>query len=794
MGIGSTGGELRHHMTTARAKRSQMSAETLQAWCALVLRHARLIVLLMCLSGCMGLALYVFKRPVYSAKALFRVTSEERVLSQEEFFKDTQFFTMVAAISKPYMVEKIAATLGIKGDYREITERHLRRVRARKLPSTGEPGLTEIEVSVFAYSRELTTVWLDRAMQVYYEERDRRRREDRLEIIRECREEMNRMQAEMRAYAAKQDAFRERNAWDEICSAWNEYEGVPRRLQEVKARLAELADLRASLDKTNLTTVERLSILAAKGWPQRGPRVGQVFDQTPAFEARRPVPLAFERVLADGGTPAAAEAVPAAEPAHPEPLPQAGGSEGAFVVIPGMNPGPTGGWEVLYQEKLLLEGQRAEIGRTYLAGHPRMRAVMKRLESVEADLLSKYNAALSRLDWEQFILGEERKDLERKLPKVEEVRQRYDAVTEQFVQLKYGKLPWSAKYDQLLERMSIAKMQLDYGSSAPEDVRIESLGYSQVPELPVSPNRGKLLIFCVFFGLVLSTAAVFLLESLDHTVALLDSAQDELGLRGLGIVPLVPASALPPKCRLLTDRCISAEADQRSLVETFRIIRANVLSCGSSADTRQVIMVTSSLPREGKSAVSTNLAMSLARAGKRTLLIDADARRGRLQRELGKSGQGLEDVLRGRATLEEVCFPTDQENLDLMGTGRSGSGLPELLSSTRFADGLAALRLKYDHIIIDTPPVLGLSEACDLLPCVDGVVLVIWAKYTPMREVKASLELLRANRAKFLGFVLNRVDLSNAGYYYHYYYYSDYYYRSYHAKQLPAPPAEIAEV
>jgi capsular exopolysaccharide synthesis family protein len=304
-----------------------------------------------------------------------------------------------------------------------------------------------------------------------------------------------------------------------------------------------------------------------------------------------------------------------------------------------------------------------------------------------------------------------------------------------------------------------------------------------------------LLLAGLFLGLVLSTAAVYLLESLDRTVSLLDSAQDELGLRGLGIVPLVPAHALPPKCRLLTDGRIREEADQRSLVETFRIIRDNVLSCGSSTDARQVIMVTSSLPREGKSAVSTNLSMALARAGKKTLLIDADARRGRLQREMGLSGRGgLEDVLHGRLSMEAACIPTDQANLDLMGTGRAGSGLPELLSSSRFAEGLAALRQKYEHIIIDTPPVLGLSEACDLLPWVDGVVLVIWAKYTPMREVKASLELLRANRAKFLGCVLNRVDLSNAGDYYHYYYYSDYYYRSYHSKELPAPPPAPAEV
>jgi len=782
-------------MMMLRKKASGVSAETLQTWCAAVFRHLRLVVLLMCFAASLGLAFYVFKRPVYGVKMLFRVKSEQRVLSQEDFFKDTQFFTILSTINKPYMIERVAHSFGIEGDHKVISRRHFRLMRARKLPFTGETGYTEIEVSVYAYSRELAAQWLDRAFEVYYADRAERRREDRLAAIRQCREEMDRMQADSRAYAAKQDAFRERSDWDAVCREWQEYEGVPRRLQQVTARIASLGSVRSAVAAPGLTTVERLSLLAARGARRGGPRVGQVFDRVPAFELARPVPLASERAPAGAPQAAPAETAATADAATVKSgEPQEDGAS-RFVVIPGMGEAASDGWEILYQEKLMLEGQRAELGKTYLSGHPKMRAVVKRLESVESELRAKYDAALARIDWELFALGEERRELQRKLPRVEEVRQRYDLAMEQFTQLKYGQLPWSEKYSQLLEQMSIAQMELDYGISAPDEIHVESLGFIEAPELPVSPHRGKLLIFCVFIGVAMSTAAVFGLETLDRTVGLLDSAQDELGLRGLGIVPLVPPRVLPANCRLLTARRISGESDQRSLIETFRIIRANLMSSGSEEEPKQVVMVTSSLPREGKSAVSTNLAMALARAGKRTLLIDADARRGRLQRELGRAGLGLAEVLQGDVTMDEVCAPTDEPNLDLMGTGRSTTGLPELLASSRFTDGLAALRQRYDHIIIDTPPVLGLSEACDLLPCVDGVVLVIWAKYTPMREVQASLAMLRANNAKLLGFVLNRVDLSNAGYYYHYYYYSDYYYRSYESRRLPpGPPAEAAEV
>ena len=779
-------------MTTVRKKISQNGVESFQTWCANAFKQARLIVLLMCFSGILGLCYYVFRRPVYSGTTTYQEISTGKAITQEDMFKDGGLWAKIQGIQKPDVVEKIAGTFGIEGGYGRIMERHVRRIRVTPHGWMSGSQYPTYDVRIYAYSPELAEQWIERGLQIYDEERAVGRREGRLGEIRYCREEMTRMQAEMRAYAAKTDAFRERNAWDEICSEWAEYEEVPRRLAEVEGRMASLERLRTSLQDPTLTTVERLLLLPATGYAQGQPRVGQVFGARAPFGVMRPMPLASDvREV----TPDAEETAADAEVPFSDKLEEGGSTKsGRWVVLPGQELGGSSGWEALYHEKLFLDSQRAEIGKTYLPGHPKIRRLLKRLESVEASMKAKYDDAVKGIDWELFTLGESRKDLQRKLPKVEEVRQRYDALAVQFEALKYGKMPWGTKYADYAKRISIAKMQLEYGLTAPDDLRLQRVGFTTVPEWPVSPNRGKMLVFCVFLGLVLSTAAVFVLEFLDRTIFLLDQAQDDLGLRGLGIVPLVPQRVLPPACRLVTDRRISEESGQRSLVETFRIIRANLLSCGTSADDRQVIMVTSSLPREGKSAVSTNLSMALARAGKKTLLIDADARRGRLQRELGTTGQGLADVLQGSVSMEDVCSPTDVENLDLMGTGRSGSGLPELLASARFREGLAALRRKYDHIIIDTPPVLGLSEACDLLPCVDGVLFVIWAKYTPVREVQSSLELLRANNAKFFGFVLNRVDLSSAGYYYHYYYYSDYYYRSYQSKHLPAPPAESAKV
>lgn len=775
----------------AVAKKSKrIGLDTIQFGVALALKHLRLIVLLMCFATSLGLAFYVVKRPVYEARALFRIRSEGRVLTQEEFFKDTEFYTILRAMQDSYLLERTAALFGIEAEADFIRKRYFKRIRARALPFAGQPNEKEIEVRVYAYSPELARQWLDKGFVVYYEERARRRHEDRLRIIEESRREMARMQAEMRAYAAKQDAFRERADWDGVTAEWDEYEGVPRRMEEIQRQLTNLASMREVLDNEALTPIERLSILAVRSLPRSGPAVGQIFEREPPFLG--------DTTADNAGAEESAPAVSSGESGSPPGVESFADSIRAarrFVVLPGMVGGAAAdGWEVLYQERLLLQAERADLGKLYLSGHPKMRSVMARLASVEGELERRFAGIKRRVDWQQFILEQERDELLRKQPKFEEVRGRYQDLMAEFTQLNYGQQPWSEKYNELLQRMSIARMQLDYGIAAPEPMDIEFLGYTQTPDLPVSPHRAKLLVFCLFLGIVMSTAAVVAGEYFDQTIGMVESAEQHLGLRGLGIVPLVPHHALPAGRHILIDGLAGDKSHQRSLVETFRSIRANLLASESGGDAKQVIMVTSSLPREGKSAVSMNLAVTLAKSGKRILLIDADARRGRLQRELGNtSAPGLADVLTGRAKLEEACTATRYENLDLLGTGRISTGLPELLTNRKFSEMIATLRTQYDHILIDTPPVLGLSEACDLLPCVDGVVLVVWAKYTPLREVKASVSLLQRNGANFLGFVMNRVDLTNASYYYHYYYYSDYYYRSYERqKSLPEHDIVVA--
>ncbi|MEI9896293.1 MAG: CpsD/CapB family tyrosine-protein kinase [Chthoniobacter sp.] len=138
----------------------------------------------------------------------------------------------------------------------------------------------------------------------------------------------------------------------------------------------------------------------------------------------------------------------------------------------------------------------------------------------------------------------------------------------------------------------------------------------------------------------------------------------------------------------------------------------------------------------------------------------------------------MSNILLGEATLDEAFRPSPQENLTILSAGRHLENGTELLGSPQFAALIHRLRDRFERIVIDTPPVLGLSETSIMQSLVDGVLFVIWTGHTPVRGVQSAIDALRANGANFYGFVLNRLDLTTTQNYYQYYYYShDYYYQ-----------------
>jgi capsular exopolysaccharide synthesis family protein len=208
--------------------------------------------------------------------------------------------------------------------------------------------------------------------------------------------------------------------------------------------------------------------------------------------------------------------------------------------------------------------------------------------------------------------------------------------------------------------------------------------------------------------------------------------------------------------------------------EALRSIRTAVVFSSADEGARSVV-VTSTGPGEGKTLVSSNLAVSLAQAGQRTLLVDADMRRPRIHEVFPMNQEpGLSNVLVGNKELHAVICATTVPHLHVLPAGHIPPNPAELLGSVRYRELLQDLRLQFDWIIIDAPPIMAVTDAAVVANDATGVIFVVGSEMTSRRNAAAAIERLTAARARFIGGVLNRADVNRHSYYYSTHYRKDY--------------------
>ncbi|HTC57747.1 MAG TPA: polysaccharide biosynthesis tyrosine autokinase, partial [Candidatus Sulfotelmatobacter sp.] len=308
------------------------------------------------------------------------------------------------------------------------------------------------------------------------------------------------------------------------------------------------------------------------------------------------------------------------------------------------------------------------------------------------------------------------------------------------------------------------------------------------PTAPVEPNVPRNLAFAIVLGLTSGIGLAFLLEALDNTVRTTEQAHLISGLASLGMIPLGSRSARegpnPKRLVIATSKeaveLVTQVRPQSQMAESYRALRTSLLLSNLGAPPK-VIMVTSALPQEGKTTTSINCAVVLAQKGVRVLLIDADLRRPSIHKTLGMGPHsGLSNVLTGSTTLEEAITRTAVlPNLFVLAAGTPPPNPAELLASANMKDILAKLSQEYDHIVIDTPPSLSVTDAVVLSPRADAVVLVIRSGQTSKQALRRARDILMQVNAKVVGVLLNAVDLRSPDYYYYYEYQGKYaaYYR-----------------
>ena len=210
------------------------------------------------------------------------------------------------------------------------------------------------------------------------------------------------------------------------------------------------------------------------------------------------------------------------------------------------------------------------------------------------------------------------------------------------------------------------------------------------------------------------------------------------------------------------------------LEEAYKTLRSNIQFSGSDI---KVIGFTSSQPDEGKSSVSLNLAVSLAELGKKVMFIDGDLRKSVLlgRYRINKPIKGLTHYLSGLNSLNQVIYSANMDNLHLIFSGQIPPNPSELLNGDIFSDLITDLRKEYDYIIIDTPPLGAVIDAAIIAQKCDGMILVIESNTISYKFAQKVKEQLDKTETKILGAVLNKVDMSDSGYYGKYYgkYYGD---------------------
>jgi capsular exopolysaccharide synthesis family protein len=394
--------------------------------------------------------------------------------------------------------------------------------------------------------------------------------------------------------------------------------------------------------------------------------------------------------------------------------------------------------------------------------HPKVQAVDSLIRETESELRVEIDKAVESLRREYQAAVTHENTVRNAL-----AEQTRESVQQQQKEATYDELERAARadrqiFDSLVQR---AKETGVTGTLRGSNIRI--VDAADVPTTPVSPRVVRSMMLASVAGLVLAIGFAFFFEYFDNRIKTPDEIKTYLGLKPLGLVPLTDAPAQNSTPLLL-------HPVPPNFAEAFRIVRTNVLFTQVPAQKRS-LAVTSTSPGEGKTMVACNLAIGLAMTGERVLLIDADMRRPRVHTCLGvPQGPGLSDLITGQTTVKESVRPSTLPTLWVLPCGTIPANPAELLSTARFRKLVQQSLSQFDWVLIDTPPVLAVTDGAIIANLAGAVLFVVGAEATARPTAQTAIDQLAAAKANVIGAVLNRVNLKRNGFFYFNYYRRDY--------------------
>jgi succinoglycan biosynthesis transport protein ExoP len=412
------------------------------------------------------------------------------------------------------------------------------------------------------------------------------------------------------------------------------------------------------------------------------------------------------------------------------------------------------------QQLALLKSERDEFAKVLRPKHPRMVEFSEKVSQQEILIATLREQSLERFKNKRDSIKRQIDNLnsviadwDKKALLLSERLANYNRIKGNFDRTK-------SLYDRLVNNLH----DVDVTRNVDQD--LVSILEPASPGQPVKPGVERVLIIGVCTGLLIGLSILFFLDHIDDRIASVVDAHSRFDEHILGQVPTQKHKGpLEP---------LHANDSRHAFAESLRGLRSSLLYLPFEGDRPKTILVTSAAPGEGKSTVALNLAITMALAKVRVLLVDADLRRGTLHRWIGsRSAPGLSDLLQGKVPLEQCVLPTSIPGMDLMAHGEETQNPGELFLGARLDQFLRDVYGLYQYVIFDSSPIMAADDATSLAPKLDASIFVVRFYHSSGRTSKRAIELLRDRQANVIGIVCNDVSRTHDEYYQ--YKYPEYY-------------------
>jgi len=410
----------------------------------------------------------------------------------------------------------------------------------------------------------------------------------------------------------------------------------------------------------------------------------------------------------------------------------------------------------------------ASLEKRYRSKHPKMIQAQKSLEQIEDELDAAIQSTVEQIRVE-YLQAEENYQLS--AIRLEEKEQ--EVLDLNKLAVEYDSLQRELDVTSGLYQQMVLRLNSETAKMAMQGVSARIIDKATPPADPYKPNVPMNLAIGLFGGVGLGLGLVFAMAVLDDKIKSAFDIESTLGLPLVGVVPRIKRLNSPEKAR-----AVASNSDRR-VTEAFRAIHS-AMKINEVSKNAKVIITTSTSPSEGKSFVTTNMALTFAIHGERTLIMDADLRMPNVAKSLSieESQKGINQYFNNSASLDEVIIKDFYPNLDVLTAGGRCKNPTQILNCPHFEQLLAELAERYDRVFIDSPPIAAVSDVLTILPHADGLVYVIKYNAVKRKTAKANLRRLMESNTPIFGAVLNQITVAVASYYYSNYYdksYQDYY-------------------